>query len=279
MRGPEILGVYRESIYSPGKVREDAAILDATLAELVRAGFQTSTVDVRNLEKTSGKASFLLTMAQSSQALGIFETWQEKGVTIINSVSSIRNTYRKPLFSLLRSALVPVPPSRVLRVEEAEREISFGSSHAYWLKRGDVHAMQPGDVTKVASKQELIRALAHFRRQRIEEILVQDHVEGDVIKFYGVGSGHYFRAFMALTGDEVTSGVEALPALARRSAEAVGLEVYGGDAVLTPNGQTLIIDLNDWPSFARCGPSAAREIARYASAVCKGGANGLPSCC
>ncbi|HVP80745.1 MAG TPA: hypothetical protein VMV04_22895 [Thermodesulfobacteriota bacterium] len=274
-----VLGVYRENVYSPGKVREDAAILDAALAELVRAGYPVSTVEARDLEKVCRRPSFLLTMSQSEQALGILEGWQKKGIRIINSVSSIRNTYRKPLISLLKSALAPIPPSRILRLEEVGREIPFGPLDSYWLKRGDVHAMEPGDVTKVASKRELVEALDHFRRRGIEEILVQHHVEGDVIKFYGVGPGRYFRAFMTSSGTEVTSLAEGLSTLAHRCAEAVGLEIYGGDAIFSPRAGFTIVDLNDWPSFARCGPTAAREIAQYAATVCKGGANGLPSRC
>ena len=273
-----VLGVYRESVYSPGKVREDAAILDAALVELAQAGYEASTVEAQDLEKVSSQPSFLLTMAQSEPALGILEGWQKKGIRIINSVSSIRNTYRKPLISLLKNALASIPPSRILRLEEVEREIHFGPLDSYWLKRGDVHAMEAGDVMKVTSKRELIKALDHFRRQGIEEILVQHHVEGDVIKFYGVGPGRYFRAFMTSSGAEVTSLAEGLSALAHRCADAVGLEIYGGDAILSPRAGFMIVDLNDWPSFARCGPSAAREIARYVAAVCKGGANGLPSC-
>ncbi len=34
MKSATVLGIYREQIFSPGKVSDDAAILDATLAEL-----------------------------------------------------------------------------------------------------------------------------------------------------------------------------------------------------------------------------------------------------
>ncbi len=279
MRDLDFLCVYRESVYSPGRVGDDAVILDATTAELIRSGCEASAVAPQDLEKVSSPPAFLLTMAQSGRALRILDGWQRRGTRIINSVSSIRNSYRKPLVSLLKNALLPVPSTRIVKVEEAEREIHFGPSGSYWLKRGDVHAMQPGDVAKVASREELIRALVHFRRLKIDEVLVQDHLEGDVIKFYGVGSGEYFRAFMTPSGDEITCQTGVLSELARRCAEAVGLEIYGGDAVCTEKGEFMIIDLNDWPSFSRCGPSAAREIAKYAAAVCKGGSHGLPGRC
>lgn len=279
MRDVTLLGVYRERVFSPGKIREDAAILDATLTELSRTGYKTAVAEPKDLERFSGRPAYVLGMAQSHRALDILENWQKQGTRIINSVSSIRNTYRKPLLSLLAKACLPIPSSQMMQVEEAERGIPFGASDSYWLKRGDVHATKPGDVAKVTSKEELIRALQHFRRQKIEEVLVQENVGGEVIKFYGVGKGQYFRAFLASNGEEVTAKMKALSTLALRSAETVGLEIYGGDSILTHKGEMILIDLNDWPSFSRCCNSAAKGIAEYVTHVCKGGFNGLPSRC
>ena len=47
---------------------------------------------------------------------------------------------------------------------------------------------------------------------------------------------------------------------ARRLARITGLTVWGGDAILTP--EPIIIDFNDWPSFAPCREEAAEAIAR-----------------
>jgi len=106
--------------------------------------------------------------------------------------------------------------------------------------------------------------LQHFRRHNVDEILVQSHVAGPVVKFYGVGRGDYFKAFLASTDVDVTTEVaEVLEPVAQRAARAVGLEVYGGDAVMTGNGSVTLIDLNDWPSFSRCRRPAARNIALY----------------
>lgn len=279
MQDMTLLGVYRERVFSPGKIREDAAILDATLTELSRTGYKTAVAEPKDLERFSGRPAFVLGMAQSHRALDILENWQKQGTRIINSVSSIRNTYRKPLLSLLAKACLPIPSSQMIQVEEAERGISFGGFNSYWLKRGDVHATQPEDVAKVTSKEELIRALQHFRRQKIEEVLVQEHVGGEVIKFYGVGKGRYFRAFLASNGEEVTAKMKTLSTLAHRSAETVGLEIYGGDSILTQKGEMILIDLNDWPSFSRCCRSAAKRIAKYIASLCEGGFNGMPTGC
>jgi len=271
------LGIYREKVFSPGKVREDAAILNATLSELSLAGYKTSAVEAENLKPISHNytPSIVLTMAQSERPLNILEDWQKKGARIINSPSSIRNSYRRPLISLLKKANLPMPPSQVIPLEMVEQKVSFERSTSYWLKRGDVHAMQDGDVVKVTSKEELNHALNHFRRQEIKEILLQGHVDGEVIKFYGVGAGEYFKAFLASSGDEVTSQVGHLSLLAYHSAKAVGLEIYGGDAIITQKGEIVLIDLNDWPSFWRCSASAAKRIAEYVKDIYEGGVNGI----
>ena len=45
------------------------------------------------------------------------------------------------------------------------------------------------------------------------------------------------------------------------AAAALGLEVFGGDAVIRANGEPMIIDLNAWPSYALYRDRAAEAIA------------------
>jgi glutathione synthase/RimK-type ligase-like ATP-grasp enzyme len=51
--------------------------------------------------------------------------------------------------------------------------------------------------------------------------------------------------------------------LARQAASALGLEIYGGDAIVSEGGAMTIIDLNAWPSFALYREEAAERIASY----------------
>jgi D-alanine-D-alanine ligase-like ATP-grasp enzyme len=55
--------------------------------------------------------------------------------------------------------------------------------------------------------------------------------------------------------------VEALRAVVRRAAALSCLDVYGGDAIVTPEGRLVLIDLNAWPSFALVRDEAAQHIA------------------
>ena len=40
------------------------------------------------------------------------------------------------------------------------------------------------------------------------------------------------------------------------------MKIYGGDCIVSDDGQIRIIDFNDWPSFAPCRNEAAPHIAR-----------------
>lgn len=264
MKLESVLGIYREHVFSPGKVLDDAAILDETLDELSSMGFRVSAIRAEDLDGSMPRPSWVLTMAQSPTVLAIIENWAGLGTMVVNSLGSIRNCYRKPLSLALRRAGLPMPPSRIVPLNAAEKEITLHASTPVWLKRGDVHAIRTGDVEPVSSKKELSEALHHFRLHNVGEILVQHHAEGPVVKFYGVGRDDFFRAFLASNGEDITTRAgTALREVAHRAAGAVGLEVYGGDAVMTGNGGVALIDLNDWPSFSRCRRHAARSIALY----------------
>jgi phosphatidylglycerophosphate synthase len=103
---------------------------------------------------------------------------------------------------------------------------------------------------------------------------VQRHVPGDLVTFYGVAAPRrngrpatpaagWFRWFYPR--EHPSEGhpfdFEALKAIACRAAEALELDVWGGDAIVTPEGEILVIDVNAWPSFALFRDEAAGHIA------------------
>ena len=55
----------------------------------------------------------------------------------------------------------------------------------------------------------------------------------------------------------------ALARVVRRAATALGLEVYGGDAIVTPTNRVVLLDVNAWPSFALYRDEAAERIAEH----------------
>jgi hypothetical protein len=147
-----------------------------------------------------------------------------------------------------------------------------------WVKRADVHNTQEGDVILAETEGAVVDALGSLGARGIPRAVLQPHVTGDLIKFYGVGRGadagrRWFRWFYHK--EQTVAGhpfdPHELGRLARRAAAALGLEVYGGDAIATPDGGLVLLDLNAWPSFALYRDEAAPAIAAYLALRFDGG--------
>ena len=110
-------------------------------------------------------------------------------------------------------------------------------------------------------------ALARFAERGLTQTVVQAHVPGDLVKFYGVlgypGENDWFQWFYH--ADQQLSRhsfpAQSLKVAVFNAAAALGLEIFGGDAIIDAAGEAWIIDLNAWPSFARCRDGATQAIA------------------
>jgi hypothetical protein len=180
----------------------------------------------------------------------------------------VLNTYRERMIAQLREANVPFIESRVVSAQGDEA----GLRAPIWVKRPDVHNTQEGDVVFARTRDEAAAALAALAARGFERAVLQPPVEGDLIKFYGVGTGGgtdggpaWFRWFYHR--DQRVAGHPFDPArlarLVRAAATALGLEVYGGDAIASAAGGLVLLDVNAWPSFALYRDEAAPVIAAY----------------
>jgi hypothetical protein len=250
MASAKAIGVYREERFSPGKVADDRSIIELAAAVLRRAGHAVRMLDGDRLPRLEETPAIVFAMCQSNAALAWLDE-AAKRATVVNHPDSIRACYRMNLVEKLARAGVPQP-----RYAVASGRFPAELGPAPWLKRGDVHAMEAGDVRRVPTSEEWTAVVADFSRRGIGQAIVQAHIEGIVYKFYGV-SGGFFRAFGLPAEREADAA-----ALAARGAAALGLEVYGGDGVASPDGSLTLIDFNDWPSFSRCRDDAGRAIGR-----------------
>jgi len=64
-------------------------------------------------------------------------------------------------------------------------------------------------------------------------------------------------------GEDTLFDPARLARLVREAATALGLEIYGGDAIASADGSLQLLDLNAWPSFALYRDEAAPVIASY----------------
>lgn len=271
-------GIYRELAHSPGRETDDAEILRATARRLEDDGFRVS---LKTAEEVAGSdeesPAFLFVMCERLPILGRLQRWQDRGACLVNSPSAIRNTYRDRMLPLFERNRVPFPSSVLVPTAlPIPREPTFRESpRGCWVKRGDVHATQAGDVVFAPDPGALARALDELGSRGIERAVLQEHVAGDLIKFYGVGEvdprvrlgngGSWFQWFYHR--DQKLAGhpfdPKDLASAASRAAAALGLEVFGGDAIATREGRLVLIDLNAWPSFALYRETASERIASY----------------
>jgi glutathione synthase/RimK-type ligase-like ATP-grasp enzyme len=257
-----MLGIYREPEFSPGKVEADAAIFDAVLDDLRERGNEIAAIDANRLiDLAPDGFNLVLAMCQSGRALDQLAVLEARGALVVNSPRSIRTCYRDRLGQALLRAGVPTPPGRLVSTSQSldPESLGFECAAGVFIKRGDLHALSADDVIKVERVERISSELARFAARGIACAYVQQAVEGAVIKFYGVSGGEYFAPVI----DGVPLGEmvkKNLRDAANRAAQALGLEIWGGDAIVS-DSDFAIIDFNDWPSFSRVRDRAARAIA------------------
>jgi len=207
-------------------------------------------------------------MCERGEILDRLESANKAGSVVVNSPVGIRNTYRHRMIELFAHRQIPAPVSHVIATDSTK----LARSSDVWIKRYDFHATQADDVMYVASETGLRQALAGFAARGIPFVVAQEHVEGDLVKFYGVGLGAagmpgagwfewFYHRDKGMTGYPFKT--ERLREVARSAAAALGVEIFGGDAIIRPDGEPVIIDLNAWPSYARFRARAAEAIADY----------------
>ena len=275
--------IYRELAHSPGRETDDAMILRATAGKLAGHGYS---VELKTAEEVAESAAepppYVFVMCERLPILARLEEWENAGACMVNTPAAIRNTYRDKTVLLFEKFRVPFPASVMVPTTlPIPPEAEFKESPAgCWVKRGDVHATEAQDVVFARDPMALGRALKALHERGIPKALLQEHIAGDLIKYYGVGEvdpdaaagpengGSWFQWFYH-RGQQLQNYAfdeRELATAASRAAAALGLEVFGGDAIATRDGRIVIIDLNAWPSFALYRDAASGHIASYLAA-------------
>jgi len=258
-------GIYRELAHSPGRVDADRAILDSVGAALTARGFDVALV-TPDAELDTHFANIFV-MCERGPILDRLSNAEKTGSIVVNSPDAIRNTYRHRMVELLARHKVPAPASQIVASDTS----SPRPPTAAWIKRYDFHATEARDVMYAASEEGWQEALHGFAVRGIPFVIAQEHVPGDLVKFYGVRhvaapvEANWFEWFYHR--DKGMQGYSfEVPGLRRAAfagAAALGLEIFGGDAIIQPDGEPKIVDINAWPSFARYRDGAAQAIADH----------------
>lgn len=258
----KVIAVSRDHRYSPNSIDRDLAILKAAA---VRLGGELMLVDENDISADM-TCDVCLSMARNVDSLHVLALLEQRGIRVVNAPASVMSCRRSDVEKIMRNLSVPLPPE--------------DGCDGYWIKRGDATAQVQGDVRYCRDTAELEQAKAEFLHRGISDYTVSAHVIGDLVKWYAVEGG-FFRYFYPTDdgntkfNDEAVNGdachfqfdAEALRLSVEKVAKEIGISVYGGDAIVRPDGSFCIIDFNDWPSFSRCRDDAADAIAGMV--VCK----------
>jgi hypothetical protein len=272
-----LAGVRRNIEFSPNHRGNDNAIYMLVAERLETLGCRiVHYTESEIMERDAIEEEVIFTMARSKAVVHKMQQWERKGKLIVNSATGIELCYRTNMTRHLIANNIPYPDSIIVSTAHpsAETFAALGTSNI-WIKRGDFHAIHKEDVTFVKSVEEGIEMLREYGMRGIEEAVLSKHLHGDLIKFYGVAESEFFYWFYpnemhhSKFNNEVLNGTtqryafneHLLKLISRDAAAALSIDVFGGDAVISPNGDIHIIDLNDWPSFAPCREQAAEHIA------------------
>ena len=210
----------------------------------------------------------IISMARSPKALDCLEQLEQRGMRVLNSSVGVRACQRSNVEKVMRENHLPLPPDE--------------GDDGYWVKRADAAAQSKEDVCFCHDWSEVEKMRSTFMKRGITDIVTQAHVKGDVLKFYGVEGTGFFRYYYSgddtetKFGDEERNGKPQyypfsssdLQTDAEKVACLLQTPIYGGDAIIQEDGNYVIIDFNDFPSFSKCRKEAAKAIfERMKSAV------------
>ena len=263
------LGIFREAEHSPDRVVDDELILKAVADKLsdmdkgqVRVIFPAELITIDQCPNV------IFNMAEEKPVLERLAEFEQQGVRVVNSVQGVRNTFRKEMTAMLNGVSF-VPDTVICSTSNPPR----GDDCSVWVKRGDYHAIEKDDVVFAATDRDLANILRCFEKRGIDTVVIQRHIPGDLIKFYGVrepdhgvsGFTRWFHWFYHRDQDlkNYPFDTKELQSKCEQAADILSLEIFGGDAIITDCGDIFIIDVNAWPSFALFRDTAARYIAEH----------------
>lgn len=234
--------------YSPQHIEEDAAILVAVRQQLEMLGYDCLPVIDEDSLTTLPQADVYVSMGRKTETLKYLREAEHNGHLVVNSTEGVTLcNQRARLMRQLEEAGVDVPPL-------------FGKQ-GYWVKRADGCRESDADIQYASTHEDAQQIAQKMFLRGIREVEIRAHIDGDWVKCYGVRETTFFHSYRMEQQTTAVLDESRLHTMLERSAAVAGLDVYGGDAIICPDGRIVLVDLNDWPSFSRCRQEAAEAIA------------------
>lgn len=273
----KIAGIMRAGAYSPNHIGNDAAIFNLTCEQLRKRGCEVKVYSEEQFIAGAVTEDIIINMCREQRSISLLQQLEDKGALVINSGYGIENCTRERMTRILLGSNIPYPESLIVNTDEVVKDaMRKAKMDRAWIKRGDFHAMHKEDVSYVHHPEEAQEVLQEYFLRGIKRAVINRHLVGDLIKFYGVRDTPFFYWFYPFDeghskyGHEAINGhskgiefdVAILRHICANAADVLDVRIYGGDCIVAPDGKIRIIDFNDWPSFAPCRNEAAPNIAK-----------------
>jgi len=280
----KIAGIMRAGAYSPNHIGNDTAIFNAVADQLRKRGCLVNVYSEDEFNRNGVKEDIVLSMCREWDSITRLQQLEDRGALVINSGYGIENCTRERMTRILLGNGIPYPESLIVNTNENVKPmLEKAGFTSCWIKRGDFHAMHKEDVSFVRHPEEAQEVLQEYFYRGIRRAVINVHLVGDLVKFYGIRGSQFFYWFYPFDkghskyGWEKVNGhsqgldfdLQGLKDICQCAADELNVVVYGGDCIVDPDGTVRIIDFNDWPSFAPCRNEAAPHIAKTVLAMVK----------
>lgn len=270
----KIAGIMRAGAFSPNHIGNDSTIFNLVADQLRKRGCEVNIYTEEHFIANGVSEDIIVNMCRERRSIELLQQLEDSGVTVINSGYGIENCIRERMARIFLGSGIPYPESIIVNTDEAIRNtLTQAGITQCWIKRGDSHTMHKEDVTKARHPEEAQEILQEYFLRGIKRAVINRHIDGELIKFYGIADTPFFywlsasessnRRLKPAESKNPSFDEERLRALCTAAAELLDVKIYGGDCIVTRDGNFHIIDLDDWPSFAPCRQEAATRIAKY----------------
>lgn len=273
-----LLGIRRGAKYSPNLVDSDAAIFNKVAQNLREMGHEVDVIDETGMrdadydhyDRIFGMERDMETVAWVNDGVS-----EENRTKFLNTISGIMTcTMKGRVCMMMKEMDIPQPHYAYTEGGKACVSVYGQTEYPVWVKNGVSSAVTTSDTVYCQDDNDVRASEMDLMQRGADAWLVQEHMRGDLIKFYGVEGTDFFHWQYASSGHskfglESINGKEkgycfdplSIKKAIDRLAEKIGVPIYGGDAIIDADGHFYVIDFNDFPSFSSCREEAARAIA------------------
>lgn len=272
----KVLGIRRSPQFSPNHTGNDSKIFSLTVDEIEKKGYKVRQMTEEEFfHEEDIDEEIIFTMLRLPENVNKLKKFEQEGRRIINSAQGIENCFRANMTDLLLKNNISHPRSQILSTkDDAESTFNELGGKNIWIKRGDFHTVHKEDIAFCRTYEEVKSILKEYAVRGIPNVVLSEHLQGDLVKFYAVKGTPFFHWFYPFDTDHLMMGAQdtertryfefaesELRRIAGEAVEVLDVDIYGGDAIISNTGEIRLIDVNDWPSFAPCRDEASKYIA------------------